>query len=129
DYEYYEFYSDTLGERMAMTGLQSRLKESGSSLDGVTEEALVQLMHEEREAIGFENHYYDQNRFDPSTLTEASIDRFMEQYDALQGNLSTSAGRILNGEQLEMFRENQKTSRSMQEMGLGMMFNMFGGDN
>ncbi len=66
DFDYYNFYTGTIGERAAMNGLRSVLELAGSTLDSETEEALVQLMFDERQAIGFEEHYYDQNRFDPS---------------------------------------------------------------
>jgi len=125
DFDYYNFYNETLGERMAANGLRSMLEGDGHAMDIQTEEALVKLMHEERQDIGFENHYYDQNRFDPSTLTQAKIDRFMEQYDQLQSNLTESAGTVLGSQHLEAFQAIQETSRSMQEMGLGMMFQMF----
>ena len=61
-----------------------------------------------------------------SGLTQAKIDRFMEQYDQLQSNLDSRAATLLSGAQLEAFRANQKTSRAMQEMGRGMRVNMFG---
>jgi hypothetical protein len=48
------------------------------------------------------------------------------QYDQLQSNLDSRAATLLSGAQLEAFQANQKTSRAMQEMGLGMMINMFG---
>ena len=124
DFDYYNFYTDTLGERMAMNGLRSTLP--GEPLDTASEEALVKLMYDERQAINFEEHYYDQNRFDPSAMTQAKMDRFMVQYDQLQNNLATRASRVLNETQLEAFNSNQKTSRAMQEMGMSMMFNMFG---
>ena len=126
DFDYYNFYTETFGERMAMNGLRSVLEPAGNALNAETEEALVQLMYDEREAIGFEEHYYDQNRFDPSTITQTKIDRFLEQYDELQSNLDSRAATVLSGAQLEAFQANQKTSRAMQEMGLGMMLNMFG---
>ncbi|NCF86323.1 MAG: hypothetical protein GWQ08_12460 [Verrucomicrobiaceae bacterium] len=66
DFDYYNFYTGTTGERTAMNGLRSVLELAGSTLDSETEEALVQLMFDERQAIDFEEHYYDQKRFDPS---------------------------------------------------------------
>ncbi len=125
DYDYYTYYTGTLGERMAMTGLRSLLEPAGQALDVDTEEALVKLMYDEREAIGFEDRYYDQNELDPTTLTQEKIDRFMEQYDTLQRNLEKSAVSLLTDEQFEAFKTNQKTSRAMQEMGLTMTYNMF----
>ncbi len=124
DFDYYNFYTDTLGERMAMNGLRSTLP--GEPLDTDTEESLVKLMYDERQIIDFEEHYYDLNRFDPSTITQAKMNRFMEQYDQLQSTLATRAGSVLNEVQLEAFNANQKTSRAMQEMGLIYTFNMFG---
>ena len=61
-----------------------------------------------------------------SGLTQAKIDRFMEQYDQLQSNLDSRAATLLSGAQLEAFRANQKNARAMQEMGRGMRINMFG---
>ena len=106
DFNYYSFYTETFGERMAMNGLRSVLEPAGYGLNAETEEALVQLMYDEREAIGFEEHYYDQNRFDPSTITQAKIDRFLEQYDELQLNLDSQAATVLSGAQLEAFQAN-----------------------
>lgn len=126
DFEYYEFYAETLAERMAMNTLRGSLEETSQPLESETEEVLVKLMQEERLAIDFEDHFYDQNRFDPSTITRPKIDRFMEQYDQLQNNLAQRAESLLAGDQLEAFLMNQKTSRAMQEAGLGMMFQMFG---
>ncbi len=127
DFDYYEFYTDTLSERMAMSGLQQALTQKDIALAPAKEEELVKLMHEERQAIQFEDHYYDQNRFDPSTMNKAKVDRFLEQYTQLETNVANRAGSILNQEQLAVFKENQKSARAMQEMGLNMALSMFGG--
>ena len=54
DFDYYNFYTGTIGECAAMNGLRSVLELAGSTLDSETEEALVQVMFDERQAIGFE---------------------------------------------------------------------------
>ena len=125
DYAYYEFYSTTLNERMTANGLNKSLAEKGIPLAPEQEEALVQLMYDERQKIAYEFDYNDQNKFDPTSLTEASVARFLEQQAQLQHNVASSAGTLLTPEQQEIFTQSQEQMRAMQEMGLKMAQQMF----
>ncbi len=128
DYDYYTFYTKTLNERMAMSSFQKMLETRNEPMDSDTEEALVALMFEKREAMDFEDNYHDQYEFDPRSMTQEKVDRYLEKYSQLEQNIANSAGDLLTSGQLEAFRENQKSARGMIEMGLNMTLQMFGGD-
>jgi hypothetical protein len=127
DFAYYEFYSNTLNERMSASGLGKTLGEKGIPLAADQEESLVQLMYDERQKVDFEYDYSDQYNFDPTTLSEESLTRYFEQQAELQENIAASAGTLLTPEQQEVFAQNQQQMRSMQEMGLKMAQQMFQG--
>ncbi len=127
DYAYYEFYSTTLNERMTTSGLSKSLTEKGIPLTVDQEESLVQLMYDERQQINYDFDYNDQNKFDPTTLTEESVARFLEQQNELQVNIANSAGQVLTPEQQEVFQQSQQQMRAMQEMGLKMARQLFKG--
>lgn len=86
-------------------------------------------MHEEREKIPFENKYYDQNSYDPTTITNESIesiDQYMIQYGQYEANLNNRVGEVLSPEQSTIFKSQMEQSRNMQTMGLKMAADMFG---
>ncbi len=128
DYAYYDFYSSTLNERMTTSTLNKSLAEKEMALDPTQEESLVQLMYDERQKIDYEFDYNDQNNFDPTTLSEETVARFLEQQNQLQSNIAASASNLLTPAQMEVFTQSQQQMRAMQEMGLNMAKQMFSGD-
>jgi hypothetical protein len=127
DYKEYEFYSQTMGERMTVSGLQSQLQAKNIGLEPEQEDNLVRMMHEERTKVPFDNDFHDQNKFDPTALNNDTIDRFIEQNKIYEENLETRVGEVLTPEQTTVFLEQQKQAAAMQQMGLKMAAGMFGG--
>lgn len=126
DFAVYKQFEDTQPERMQVNMFKQALP-SAEPLDAQQEHELIRAMYEERTNFPFSVRFDRPENADPSMFTESSITNHMAQMAQLQDRYLARAGGILSSNQFDQFKRSQDQMRSMQEMGMKMATQMFGG--
>lgn len=129
DYAEFEFYEQTMGERMMLSQMDQRLAGTDASLSDETYRELLGMMHHEREAFPFSSDLSDQEKMDlgPERFSKENLDRFAQDNEALYRIIIGKAQSLLTPEQLKAFEEAINTAIEMQRAQLEMATRMFGG--
>ena len=124
DYQAFQQYEQTLGERMQVQMFKGAL--SGElALTDQQESGLIAALVEERTAFPA-TALMNTKTPDPSQLTEQNVAEALKQLEQLQQRSADRAAGILTPAQLEQFTKWQQQWSAMQTMGLKMASQMFG---
>ena len=128
NYPVYQEYEATQPERMQV----NLFKQSLSGEDALSEQQehdLIRTLYTERKDFPEIAKQYDHsNPPDPSTFTQAMITNQLAVLAQLQEKSTERAATVLTASQLAQFKKSQDQMRTMQEMGLKMAAQMFGGN-
>ncbi len=119
-YKTFERYEQSQPEREQLKVLNSMLKEKNLALDEAAESKLMDAMFNERQAFKFDNDLSNPAGLSPDALTDAKVDRFVEQNTALQQQVQSKVKEILTPEQFELFVQSQKSRMESMRMGFEM---------
>lgn len=126
NFQVYKEYENTQPERMQVNLFKQTLS-AGDQLNEEAEHQLIRSMYEERTKFPFSVKMDKQENFDPSIFSEEVMAQHMAELARLQEKYLARASAVLTPVQLEQFRQNQKQQMAMQEMGMKMAMQMFGG--
>jgi hypothetical protein len=126
NFQVYQEFENTQPERMQV----NMFKQTLSGADQMSEDAehqLIRAMYEERTKFPFTVRMDKQEDFDPSMFSEEVMNQHLAELAKLQDKYLARASAVLTPVQLEQFKQNQVQQRVMQEMGMKMAVQMFGG--
>ncbi|RYD32762.1 MAG: hypothetical protein EOP86_14945 [Verrucomicrobiaceae bacterium] len=126
DYQKFDRFEKSQPERMQLNTLTSQMKEAGLPLTPQSEDQLMDAMYEERTQFKFDENLGDQRNPDLTRFTDENIQRYQEQTGQLRAKIFDRASKILNPEQLDVFRKSQESQAAMEKMGMEMASKMFG---
>jgi hypothetical protein len=115
DYDKYQAYNETAGERRDVTNFLSSLG-SGETLTGTQKETLIEAMHQERKSVVYDK-INDGNSGSTSTITydEKTIALIMGNEDRINEAYLKAAKNILSASQIEQLTAYLKQQRDMYE--------------
>lgn len=129
DFETYEFYTKTAAERMELDSLGQSATKAGFPISDEQEDALVQMMHEEKTNFEFDHNFQEgDSDFEMNQLNAQNLERHFEQVAEMQKSILEKAGNILTPDQLPLFESNQVSFREMLKLQMNMASQMMGGD-
>ena len=129
DYEEFEFYEKTMGERMMLSQMTEKLEASGAALSDEAYRELLSMMHDERKNYDFKSDLHDNENMDMSAerFSEESLQHFSDDMNELNRNVLGKAERMLTAEQLSVFQESVQAIVEMQKSQMEMAAKMFRG--
>jgi hypothetical protein len=121
-YETYEDYQKSLGERFAIVQFQDQLKTAGLEMDPVQEEALVEIMVQERQEVGLLNAQEMQDQMIAGDLAgTAALEKHMQRQAEVDKRVLEKAQTLLSQEQWNRLQEFQQNQANMRKLGIQMM--------
>ncbi|MFC1587773.1 hypothetical protein ACFL54_05640 [Planctomycetota bacterium] len=126
NYPVFQDYEATLGERMIVTQFSSGLTEP---LDSTRKEQIIQVMNDEKKNYNFVTSFGDQNNMDMSRFSKKNVTKYFEEKAELDLKIADKVKPFLSEEEHEKFIAQQAQQRSMEEMGIRMAQQMFGGND
>ena len=131
DYAEWEFYEETIGERMMLSQMDQDLAASDATLADETYRDLLGMMHDERENFDFTSDLHDQENMDMSAdrFSDENLQSFADDIQQLNESISRRAESLLTPEQFAVFINSLKITTDMQLAQLEMAKQMFGGGN
>ncbi|MEE9369040.1 MAG: hypothetical protein V3V05_09270 [Pontiella sp.] len=129
DYEEFEFYEKTMGERMMLSQLDQNLSGSEAALSDEAYRSLLGMMHDERSSFTFSSNLHDENNNDvnPARFSEDNVKKFDSDMNALNERILEQAKSMLTLEQLKAFESVIKASAELQIAQIEMASQMFSG--
>ena len=129
DYNGFEFYEKTMGERMMLSQMTQKLEASNVPLSDETHRELLQMMHDERKDFDFSTDLHDNQNTDLSAerFSKENLQQFSEDMDRLNRGMIGKAKNLLTAEQLSTFEESVEAIAEMQKSQMEMAANMFRG--
>ena len=129
DFEEFEFYEKTMGERMMLSSMDQTLSGSDAALSDETYREVLNMMHEEKKNFDFTTDLHDEQNTDLSAerFSTENIQNFADDMDELNKTIIQQAQGILTAEQLKAFEEAIKQTSEMQKAQMEMAAQMFGG--
>jgi hypothetical protein len=129
DYDEFEFYEKTMGERMMLSQMDQQLTGTDSELSDETYRELLGMMHDAKNDFEFTTDLHDDENMDMSAerFSKENIDRFTNDMDELYAIIIDQANAILTPAQLDRFREAITATLEMQKVSMEMAAQMFGG--
>lgn len=129
-YPGFQEFDKTIGDRAILQQYQQQFAGSGQPLSDEQRAGLLRIMSEERAAMP--PNEFSRGEADPAAQLKAlSSDEKVHDLFAAQEELNrrvmARAGTVLNAEQLASFTDMQARMLQMQQMGIKMSRNMFGG--
>jgi len=118
DYSQFERFERSAPEREQIKTFSSMLKDKGLAMDEATETKLMDTMFNERQAFKFDRDLTDMTKVAPDNLSEATVDRFLEQNGMLQQQVLAKVKGILSAEQYELFVKAQENQQQMAQIGI-----------
>lgn len=131
DYAEWEFYEQTVGERMMLSQMDQDLAASDATLSDETYRDLLGMMHDERESFDFTGDLHDEENMDLSAqrFSEENLQNYANDIQRLNDAISRRAESLLTPEQFAAFINSLETTTAMQLAQLEMAADMFGGGN
>lgn len=124
----YQEYESTQPERMQVNMFKQSLS-GEDALSDQQEHDLIRALYDERKDYPEIAKQYDRsNPPDPATFTEAVITNQLAVMAQLQEKNTERASAVLTASQLTQFKKSQEQLRALQEMGMKMAGQMFGGN-
>ncbi len=129
DYNEFEYYEKTMGERMMLSQMDKDLSGTDSALSDATYRELLGIMHDERENFDFNSNLNDQENMDMSAerFSKDNVQNYANDVQNLNDAICQKAQSILTPEQYDAFVASLKTFTDMQLAQLEMAAQMFGG--
>lgn len=124
----YQDYEKSMGERMAVSGLQDQLAGGSTALTDDQEQQLIQAMTQERQNFKFTTDLSDKSKFTgdfSSMFTDDKIDTYFQESSQLNQQYLTAAQQILSPDQLTAFQQYLNNQQTMQKAGMQMAAKMF----
>lgn len=127
DYSEFEFFEQTIGERMMLSQAEAKLAGTEASLSDETYRDLLEMMHDEKESFDFSGNLQDNTNTDlsPERFSEQNIQNLASDLDRLNKNIFAKAKDILSPDQFEAFKDAVTTTTDMQKSQLEMAAQMF----
>ena len=124
----YEDYQKNIGERMQLDQLKTKMAAENLPLEDQQMAALLQVMKEEKAAvppvIPTDNTQIPRREL----FTAENLDKQMQWMEDYNRRVLDRAGQILSPEQLKQYQAFQDQQATMQQFGLNMARQMFGGE-
>jgi hypothetical protein len=125
DFTEFEYYEDTIGERMMLSQMDQKLGDAVLSDELYSE--VLEIMHEERENYDWSTDLHDQENRDlsPERFSAENINKHIADIIALGELMDRRMQEILTPEQLAAWRESGAAMQALMEGQLqqaGMMF-------
>lgn len=127
-YAEYQEYQKTIGERMQVNQLQSRMESAQLPLKEPQVAQIMQFMQEEKTRVppvlptGQNANPADLK----ALMTAENLDQQMKWFDDYNQRVLGRAADVLTPEQMKVYRDFQEQQTSMQKLGLKMAKDMFG---
>ncbi len=124
----YQEYQKTIGERMQVNQLQSKMESAHLPLQEPQVAQLMQFMQEEKTRVppvlptGQNANPADLK----SLMTAENLDKQMQWFDDYNQRVLGRAASVLTPDQLKVYQDFQEQQTSMQKLGLKMAKDMFG---
>ena len=128
NYPVYQEYEATQPERMQVHMFKQTLS-GADALSEQQEHDLIRALYDERKNYPeITKQFNHSNPPDPTTFTEAAITNQLAAMAQLQEKATERATKVLTASQLKEFEKSQEQMRAMQEMGMKMASQLFGGN-
>jgi hypothetical protein len=127
EYQTFDRYEKSQPEREQLKVLSSMLKDRKLALDDATETQLMDAMFNARQNFKFDSDLSNPATLSPEAMSEAGINRYVEQNTLLQKEIADKVKPILSPEQFEVFQQSQKSQAEAVRMGLEMFRGSGGG--
>lgn len=129
DYEEFQFYEKTIGERMILSQVDAKLAGTENALPDDTYREVLEIMHEERQNFTFSDDLGDQKNTDYSAdrFSQENIDRYIEETLRLGEQIDARLSQLLTPEQMDAYHESGKAMLDMHIGQLHQAKQMFGG--
>ncbi len=124
----YQEYQKTIGERMQVNQLQSKMESAHLPLQEPQVAQLMQFMQEEKTRVppvlptGQSANPADLK----ALMTPENLDKQLQWFDDYNQRVLGRAAEILTPDQMKVYRDFQEQQTSMQKLGLKMAKDMFG---
>lgn len=131
DYQTFDTYEKTMGERMVVSGLGQKMAAAGVPLADGTDRKLVDLMYEVRKNHAFSTNLSDSQNTDMSgaRFSKENLDKHFADLEQLNVEILNRARSLLTPEQLAIFEQEQQNTLQMQRAQFEMAAKMFRGGN
>jgi hypothetical protein len=129
DYDEFEFYEKTMGERMMLSSMDQKLAGSDAELSEESYREVLDMMYEEKKNFDFTSDLHDEENSDlsPERFSKENLESFANDMDELNKSILEQAQNILTPEQLKALADAIKSTAEMQKAQLEMAAQMFGG--
>ena len=131
DTEYFnewEFYEDTVGERMMLSQMDQMLGDAALSDD--TYRKVLEIMRDERENFDWSTDLADDEKMDisPERFSAENIQKHLADVEAMGAQMYERLQGILTPEQLEAWATSGKAMQAMSDAQMHQAGEMFGGE-
>ncbi|HSR87785.1 MAG TPA: hypothetical protein VLL07_02430 [Pontiella sp.] len=128
DFKEFEYYEDTIGERMVLSQMDQKLGDEALSDESYRE--VLEIMREERENYDWSTDLHDQENRDlsPERFSTENIQKHIADIIALGKLMDARMQEILTPEQLEAWRESGAAMQALIEGQLQQANMIFGGE-
>ena len=117
----FKAYEESQPERMQVGFFKQALGPE-LELNETQENDLIWALHEKRSSFEFTSGLENQQAMDPSQITPESMATFFEENARLHEQYIEASSEILTPGQLDQLKASLEQQRSMQQMGMKMMF-------
>lgn len=116
DYEEFQFYEKTIGERMALSQMDQKLADLEQPLSDDKYRELLNIMHSEKEDYTWSTDLHEQHNSDvsPERFSEENMQKHTDDIMQLNEAIIAQAARLLSPEQLEAFKTSLQATTDMQ---------------
>jgi hypothetical protein len=128
NFEQFQTYEKTLGERMAVSGFKDQLSSGPTALTADQEQQLIAGMTRERQNFKFTTDFSDKSNFNgdfASMFTEDKVNVYFQELGQLNQQYLTRARDILSPEQYTAYEKYLNGQQALQKAGMQMAAKMF----
>lgn len=128
DFEEFQFYENTIGERMMLSQMDQKLGDSALSDEAYRE--VLEIMYDERESYDWSTDLHDNENRDlsPERFSRDNIQKHIADMMALGEQMDTRMQDLLTPEQLAAWRESGAAMQALIEGQLIQANQMFGSE-
>ncbi len=128
DFDEWEFYEDTVGERMMLSQMDQMLGDAALSDDTYRE--VLEIMRDERENFDWSTDLADDEKMDMSSerFSAENIQAHLDDMKTMGEQMDKRMEEILTPEQLEAWRQSGAAMREMQTAQMQQAQQLFGGE-
>lgn len=116
DYEEFEYYEQTMNERMALSQLDQQLSSIEQPLSDDSYRNLLDMMHGERIGFDWSTDLHDEKKSDisPERFSKENMQKHTEDIGLLNKQIFNEAMKMLTPEQFEAFKTSLQATTDMQ---------------